>query len=177
MLNAIAGYDPHDSTSSKNKVPDFTEKIGRDIKGMKIAIPKEFYSEGIDDEVRNAVLEAAESYKAFGAELVECSMPSLKYAVAAYYLISSAEASSNLARFDGIKFGHRSDNGGNFAELISNSRSEGFCWETMHFQADTMMNTTEKLCLPSIRYVRNMKISLKNVMSSLPLLHRPLLMQ
>lgn len=129
MLNAIAGYDPHDSTSSKNKVPDFTEKIGRDIKGMKIAIPKEFYSEGIDDEVRNAVLEAAESYKAFGAELVECSMPSLKYAVAAYYLISSAEASSNLARFDGIKFGHRSDNGGNFAELISNSRSEGFGWE------------------------------------------------
>lgn len=101
MLNAIAGYDPHDSTSSKNKVPDFTEKIGRDIKGIKIAVPKEFYSEGIDDEVRNAVLEAAESYKAFGAELVECSMPSLKYAVAAYYLISSAEASSNLARFDG----------------------------------------------------------------------------
>lgn len=126
ILNAIAGYDPHDGTSSKNEVPDFTAKIGRDIKGMKIAVPKEFYAEGIDDEVRKAVLAAADYYKSLGAELVDCSMPSLKYAVAAYYLISSAEASSNLSRFDGIKYGHRSEEGENFAELISNSRREGF---------------------------------------------------
>ena len=126
ILNAIAGYDPHDGTSSKNEVPDFTAKIGQDIKGMKIAIPKEFYAEGIDDEVRKAVLAAADYYKSLGAELVDCSMPSLKYAVAAYYLISSAEASSNLSRFDGIKYGHRSEEGENFAELISNSRREGF---------------------------------------------------
>ena len=75
--------------------------------------------EGIDDEVRKAVLAAADYYKSLGAELVDCSMPSLKYAVAAYYLISSAEASSNLSRFDGIKYGHRSEEGENFAELIS----------------------------------------------------------
>lgn len=126
ILNAIAGYDPHDGTSSKNEVPDFTAKIGQDIKEMKIAVPKEFYAEGIDDEVRKAVLAAADYYKSLGAELVDCSMPSLKYAVAAYYLISSAEASSNLSRFDGIKYGHRSEEGENFAELISNSRREGF---------------------------------------------------
>lgn len=126
ILNAIAGYDPHDGTSSKNEVPDFTAKIGQDIKGMKIAVPKEFYAEGIDDEVRNAVLKAADYYKSLGAELIDCSMPSLKYAVASYYLISSAEASSNLSRFDGIKYGHRSEEGENFAELISNSRREGF---------------------------------------------------
>lgn len=126
ILNAIAGYDPHDGTSSKNEVPDFTAKIGQDIRGMKIAVPKEFYADGIDDEVRKAVLAAADYYKSLGAELVDCSMPSLKYAVAAYYLISSAEASSNLSRFDGIKYGHRSEEGENFAELISNSRREGF---------------------------------------------------
>lgn len=126
ILNAIAGYDPHDGTVSKKETEDYTSKIGMDMKGIKIALPKEFYAEGIDEDVRNAVLKAADDYKAMGAELVECSMPSLKYAVAAYYLISSAEASSNLSRFDGIKYGHRSEVGENFSELISNSRSEGF---------------------------------------------------
>lgn len=126
ILNAIAGYDPHDGTVSKKETEDYTSKIGMDMKGIKIALPKEFYAEGIDGDVRNAVLKAADDYKAMGAELVECSMPSLKYAVAAYYLISSAEASSNLSRFDGIKYGHRSEVGENFSELISNSRSEGF---------------------------------------------------
>lgn len=126
ILNAIAGYDPHDGTVSKKETEDYTSKIGMDMKGIKIALPKEFYAEGIDGDVKNAVLKAADDYKAMGAELVECSMPSLKYAVAAYYLISSAEASSNLSRFDGIKYGHRSEVGENFSELISNSRSEGF---------------------------------------------------
>lgn len=126
ILNAISGCDPHDGTSSRNDVPDFTAKIGQDIKGMKIAVPKEFYAEGIDEEVRDAVLKAADYYKSLGAELIDCSMPSLKYAVAAYYLISSAEASSNLSRYDGIKYGHRSEIGDSFNELIANSRSEGF---------------------------------------------------
>lgn len=126
ILNAIAGYDPHDGTVSKNPVEDYTAKIGQPIKGMKIALPREFYAEGIDDSVRKAVLAAADVYKSMGAELIDCSMPSLKYAVAAYYLISSAEASSNLSRYDGIKYGHRSKIGENFNELIANSRSEGF---------------------------------------------------
>lgn len=126
ILNAIAGYDPHDGTVSKKETMDYTSKIGQSMKGVKIALPKEFYADGIDAEVRESVLSAAEKYKSMGAELVECSMPSLKYAVAAYYLISSAEASSNLSRYDGIKYGHRSDKGENFNELICNSRSEGF---------------------------------------------------
>lgn len=126
ILNTIAGYDPHDGTVSKKPVDDYTSKIGMDMKGVKIAIPAEFYAEGIDDVVKKTVLAAADKYKTMGAELVECSMPSLKYAVAAYYLISSAEASSNLSRYDGIKYGHRSDITGNYNELITASRSEGF---------------------------------------------------
>lgn len=129
ILNAIAGYDPHDGTASKLNTADYTSKIGQSIKGMKIALPKEFYADGIDDSVKNAVMNAAKIYESMGAQLVECSMPSLKYAVAAYYLISSAEASSNLSRYDGIKYGHRSEIGDNFNELICNSRSEGFGWE------------------------------------------------
>ena len=126
LLNAIAGYDPHDGTVSKKPVEDYTAKIGKDIKGMKIALPEEFFGEGIDDSIRNAVMEAAKTYEKMGATLVSCNMPSLKYAVAAYYLIASAEASSNLSRYDGIKYGHRSKIGENFNELICNSRSEGF---------------------------------------------------
>lgn len=126
ILGAIAGYDPHDGTVAKRAVDDYTAKIGKDIKGMKIATPKEFYADGIDAEVREAVMNAAKTYEAMGAELVECSMPSLKYAVAAYYLIASAEASSNLSRYDGIKYGHRSKVGDTFNELICNSRGEGF---------------------------------------------------
>lgn len=126
ILGAIAGYDPHDGTASKCKVDDYTAKLGKEINGLKIALPKEFFADGIDAEVRDAVMQAARTYEAMGAKLVECSMPSLKYAVAAYYLIASAEASSNLSRYDGIKYGHRSKTGDTFQELICNSRSEGF---------------------------------------------------
>ncbi len=126
ILGSIAGYDPHDGTVSKRAVDDYTAKLGKDIHGLKIALPKEFYAEGIDAEVRETVMKAAKTYEEMGVELIECSMPSLKYAVAAYYLISSAEASSNLSRYDGIKFGHRSKIGDTFNELICNSRGEGF---------------------------------------------------
>jgi aspartyl-tRNA(Asn)/glutamyl-tRNA(Gln) amidotransferase subunit A len=126
ILNAISGFDPHDGTSSKRTMDDVNAKIGKSLKGMKIAIPKEFFADGIDEDVRTSVMNAAKVYEDMGAELVECSMPSLKYAVASYYLISSAEAASNLSRFDGIKYGHRSEIGENFNELISNSRREGF---------------------------------------------------
>lgn len=126
ILNAISSYDPHDGTSSKENVPDFTAKIGQSLKGMKIALPAEFYADGIDDEIRKAVLASAQSYKAMGAELIDCSMPSLKYAIPAYYLISSAEACSNLSRYDGIKYGHRSDNDESYDLLIKSSRTEGF---------------------------------------------------
>ncbi|OLA45815.1 Asp-tRNA(Asn)/Glu-tRNA(Gln) amidotransferase subunit GatA [Ruminococcus bicirculans (ex Wegman et al. 2014)] len=126
LLNEICGYDFHDGTSSKLEVPDFTAKIGESMKGMKIALPKEFYAEGINDEVKAAVLKAAEEYKAMGAELIECSMPSLKYAVPCYYLLACAEAASNLSRYDGIKYGHRTATADSYEELIIKSRSEGF---------------------------------------------------
>ena len=126
ILNTIAGYDPHDGTVSKKDVDNYISKIGQPVKGMKVAVPVEFFAEGIDEVVKKNVLKAVDAYKAMGAEIIECNMPSLKYAVPAYYLISSAEASSNLSRYDGIKYGHRSDKGDHFNELISNSRSEGF---------------------------------------------------
>ena len=126
LLNEICGYDFHDGTSPKLEVPDFTAKIGESMKGMKIALPKEFYAEGINDEVKTAVLKAAEEYKAMGAELIECSMPSLKYAVPCYYLLACAEAASNLSRYDGIKYGHRTLTADSYEELIIKSRSEGF---------------------------------------------------
>jgi aspartyl-tRNA(Asn)/glutamyl-tRNA(Gln) amidotransferase subunit A len=126
LLNSISGFDPHDGTSMRRAVPDFTSKCGQGVKGLKVALPKEFFEDGATEFVRGTVLSAAEKLKEMGAELVECSMPALKYAVPAYFLISSAEAASNLARFDGIKYGHRSEKGSTYGELIMNSRSEGF---------------------------------------------------
>ncbi|MBQ7069927.1 MAG: Asp-tRNA(Asn)/Glu-tRNA(Gln) amidotransferase subunit GatA [Ruminococcus sp.] len=127
LLNAICGFDMHDGTSSREAVPDFTAKIGESMKGVRIALPKEYFAEGIDDEVRKCVLAAAEQYRAMGAELIECSMPSLKYAVSCYYLLACAEAASNLSRYDGIKYGHRTDRPcDSYEELIVRSRSEGF---------------------------------------------------
>ncbi|MGN0632716.1 MAG: Asp-tRNA(Asn)/Glu-tRNA(Gln) amidotransferase subunit GatA [Oscillospiraceae bacterium] len=126
ILNHICGFDMHDGTSSKNDVPDFTAKIGKPLTGMKIALPVEFFAQGIDDDIKTSVMAAAEKYKEMGAELVECSMSTLKYAVPAYYLISSAEAASNLSRYDGIKYGHRAKDADSYEELIKRSRSEGF---------------------------------------------------
>ena len=93
---------------------------------MKIGVPEEFFGEGISDDVRKAVLAAADTYRALGAELVSVSMPSIDYALSAYYVISSAEASSNLARFDGVRYGYRCDDYSNIDELSRKSRSEGF---------------------------------------------------
>ncbi len=126
ILNAICGFDIHDGTSSRENVPDFTAKIGESVKGMKIALPQEFFADGIDDEIKNSVLKAADEYKAMGAEIIECKMPSLKFAVPAYYLLACAEAASNLSRFDGIKYGYRAQGAESYEELVIKSRSEGF---------------------------------------------------
>lgn len=125
LLNAVCGYDCHDATSARIDVPDFTEKLGQPIKGMKIALPKEFYSDAIDNCVKDAVLSAAKELEKQGAVLEECSMPGLKYAIPAYYLIACAEAASNLSRFDGIKYGFRGE-GRTFNDLIIDSRNKGF---------------------------------------------------
>ncbi|MBP3336366.1 MAG: Asp-tRNA(Asn)/Glu-tRNA(Gln) amidotransferase subunit GatA [Ruminiclostridium sp.] len=125
ILNVICGKDSRDATSANKPVEDFNAKVGKDIKGMKIALPKEFFADSTDDEVKSAVLAAAKKYEEMGATLVDCSMKSLKYAVSAYYLVASAEAASNLSRFDGIKYGLRGE-GRTFDEMIRDSRTRGF---------------------------------------------------
>lgn len=125
VLNSIYGKDFNDATSSHNSKGGYTSLVGSDISKLKIGVPKEFL-EGSSDEVRTAVLKAADYYRSLGCEIKECSLPSLQYAVSAYYLISSAEAASNLSRFDGIKYGYRSGLGNDYNELIKSSRREGF---------------------------------------------------
>ncbi len=107
LLNIISGYDPMDSTSVDTPVPDYTRSLTGDVKGLKIGIPKEFFIEGLSDEVKQAVEEAIEVLKKKGAEFKEVSLPHSEYSVATYYIIATAEASSNLARYDGVRFGLR----------------------------------------------------------------------
>ncbi len=126
MLNAIAGHDPRDSTSIDAPVPDFRASLKGGVKGLKIGIPKEYFIEGIDPEVEKAVRASLEVLKKEGAELVEITLPHTEYAVSVYYLVATAEASSNLARFDGVKYGVRVDNGTGLLDMYKNSREKGF---------------------------------------------------
>lgn len=126
VLSAISCADKRDATNICKSQDDFTEDIGKGIKGMKIGLPKEFFGEGISHDVKTAVFEAAERMKNEGAEIVDISMPSIDNALAAYYIISSAEASSNLSRFDGVRYGYRTDCFENIHDLYKKSRSEGF---------------------------------------------------
>lgn len=125
-LNGICGYDPKDGTSAGVTVPDFAEGLTGDIKGMKIALPKEYLGEGVEPGVKEAILKAVETFKELGATVEEVSLPNSKYGVAVYYIIASSEASSNLQRFDGIRYGYRSENVENLEDVYVNSRSEGF---------------------------------------------------
>ncbi|MFP4992999.1 Asp-tRNA(Asn)/Glu-tRNA(Gln) amidotransferase subunit GatA [Staphylococcus pseudintermedius] len=126
VLEAIAGEDEMDSTSAPDVATDFTADIGKDIKDMKIALPKEYIGEGVDEEVKEAVLKAAETLKSLGAIVEEVSLPRTAYGIPSYYVIASAEASSNLARFDGIRYGYHSKEAQTLEELYKLSRSEGF---------------------------------------------------
>lgn len=129
VLNAIAGHDDHDSTSSMRDVPNFAAKIGQDIKGMKIALPKEFLGEGVAADVKQVILDAVATFKKLGATVDEVSLPYSKYGVAVYYIIASSEASSNLQRFDGIRYGYRASDIQNLEDVYVKSRSEGFGME------------------------------------------------
>ncbi|WP_353457972.1 Asp-tRNA(Asn)/Glu-tRNA(Gln) amidotransferase subunit GatA [Staphylococcus coagulans] len=126
VLEAIVGEDEMDSTSAPDGSTDFTSEIGQDIKGMKIGLPKEYIGEGVDLEVKEAVLKAAETFKSLGAMVEEVSLPRTSYGIPSYYVIASAEASSNLARFDGIRYGYHSKEAQTLEELYKLSRSEGF---------------------------------------------------
>ncbi|MFY0546416.1 Asp-tRNA(Asn)/Glu-tRNA(Gln) amidotransferase subunit GatA [Brevibacillus sp. H7] len=126
VLQAIAGHDEYDSTSAAVDVPDYLSALTGDVKGLRIGVPKELIGEGIDAEVRDAVLAALKQLESMGATWSEVSMPHTEYAVPAYYLLASSEASSNLARFDGVRYGVRADNADNLIELYKESRSQGF---------------------------------------------------
>ena len=126
VLNAIAGYDKMDSTSVDADKTDYTKALGFPLKGMKIGVPKQYLESGIQTEIKEAVENAIKVYEMLGAECEECSLPLSKFALPAYYLISSAEASSNLARFDGIKYGYRAEEYHGLTDLYEITRSEGF---------------------------------------------------
>jgi aspartyl-tRNA(Asn)/glutamyl-tRNA(Gln) amidotransferase subunit A len=125
MLNYLAGHDPKDSTSAPREVPDFTRALKRDVKGMRIGLPKEYFIEGIDPEVEKSVRASAEVLKKLGAEIKPVSLPHTEYSVAVYYIVAVAEASSNLGRFDGVRFGARASNA-SLRELYFESRDAGF---------------------------------------------------
>jgi len=126
LLNAIAGRDPRDSTSLDLPTEDFTSQLGGDLKGVKLGIPKEYFVDGMDARVRAKVEEAIRQCEAAGAELVEISLPHTEYAVSVYYIIATAEASANLARFDGVRYGKRADQPKDLMDLYLRSREEGF---------------------------------------------------
>ena len=126
VLEAIAAYDKKDSTSIKREDYDFTSALVDDVKGMKIGIPRDYFKEGLNPEVKEAVLKAAEVLKEKGAEIEEFDLGLVEYAIPAYYVIACAEASSNLARFDGVKYGYRTESYTDLHNMYKKSRSEGF---------------------------------------------------
>lgn len=126
VLQAISGYDSMDSTSANVEVPDFLSSLTGDVKGLRIGVPKEYIGEGVDPSVKETVMSALHVLEGLGATWEEVSLPHTEYAVASYYLLASSEASSNLARFDGVRYGVRAENPDNLLDMYHKSRSEGF---------------------------------------------------
>ncbi|CAH1044133.1 Asp-tRNA(Asn)/Glu-tRNA(Gln) amidotransferase subunit GatA [Halomonas sp. TD01] len=126
LLNVIAGHDVRDSTSVARGVPDYTETLNAPLSGLKIGLPKEYFGDGLDADVEKAVREAVKVYESLGATVREVSLPHTHYAIPAYYVIAPAEASSNLSRYDGVRFGHRCDAPSDLIDLYKRSREEGF---------------------------------------------------
>jgi len=126
LLNIITGHDEKDTTSADVQKKDYVKALKNDVKGLKIGVPKEYFAEGINEEVKKSIQKAIEEYKKLGAEVEEFSLDIADYALAAYYIIACAEASSNLGRFDGIRYGYRAKNFESLKEIYVNSRTEGF---------------------------------------------------
>ena len=126
LLNIIAGHDKKDSTSANVEKKDYTKALVNDVKGLRVGIPKEYFGDGINPEVKEAVMAVAKKYEEMGAIVEECSISVTDYALATYYILACAEASSNLGRFDGIRYGYRTENYNNLRDIYRNSRSEGF---------------------------------------------------
>ena len=126
MMNVLAGYDPRESTSVRAEIPDYRQFVGHDIKGWKVGIPKEYFVEGIDPEVNSAIQKTITVLEKSGAKIVEISLPHTQYCLAVYYIIAPAEASSNLARYDGVKYGFRSPDSGDLLDMYKKTRMQGF---------------------------------------------------
>ncbi len=126
LMNIIAGPDPYDSTTPTVEVPDYTADLGKGVKGLRIGVPKEYFGEGVDEEVRQVVMAAIKKYEELGATVKEVSLPMTKYGVAVYYVTMPTELSTNLARFDGLRFGHGAEGVDDLTEYYKTSRGEGF---------------------------------------------------
>jgi aspartyl-tRNA(Asn)/glutamyl-tRNA(Gln) amidotransferase subunit A len=126
VLQVIAGHDERDSTSAKIPVPDYVDSLTRDVQGLKIGKPREFFGEGLDDDIRQAIERKTDVLRRHGAEIVDVSLPQAPYHIAAYYILTTAEASSNLARYDGARYTYRSKSARDLSEMYTKSRSEGF---------------------------------------------------
>ncbi len=126
VLNAMAGFDEKDSTSAEQEVPDYTANLNDSIKGLTIGLPKEFFSDGLDDEVATQIMSAVKEFEAMGATVKEVSLPNSAYAIPTYYIVAPCECSSNLSRMDGVRYGYRCENPKDLEDLYLRSRSEGF---------------------------------------------------
>jgi aspartyl-tRNA(Asn)/glutamyl-tRNA(Gln) amidotransferase subunit A len=126
LLNAISGRDPQDSTSLDEPVPDYTATLGQGVKGLRLGLPREYFIEGVDPQVDAAVRAAIKQYESLGAEIVEVSLPHTEHAVGVYYIVATAEASANLARFDGVRYGHRAADASGLLDHYGRTRAEGF---------------------------------------------------
>jgi aspartyl-tRNA(Asn)/glutamyl-tRNA(Gln) amidotransferase subunit A len=126
LMNALAGHDPEDTTCLNQPVPDYTVALGHDLHGIRLGLPREYMREGIDPQVKAAVNVAVKQLQTLGVEIVDVSLPHTDYAIAAYYIIATAEASANLARFDGVRYGHRAENPKDLLDHYCRTRAEGF---------------------------------------------------
>jgi aspartyl-tRNA(Asn)/glutamyl-tRNA(Gln) amidotransferase subunit A len=126
MMNAIAGHDPSESTSLNEPVPDYTAALGKDLRGIRLGLAKEYMIDGTDPQVKAAVDAAVKHLQSLGAEIVEVSLPHTEYAISVYYILATAEASANLARFDGVRYGHRAENPKDLLDHYGRTREEGF---------------------------------------------------
>ena len=126
IMNAIAGHDPRDSTALNQSVPDYTAKLGNDLRGVRLGLPREYMIEGIDPQVKDSINAAVKQLNSLGAEIIEVTLPNTEYAIAVYYIVATAEASANLARFDGVRYGYRAENPKDMLDLYGRTREEGF---------------------------------------------------
>src|SRR5438132_1075223 len=126
IMKAMPGHDPRDSTALNQSVPDYTAKLGNDLRGVRLGLPREYMIEGIDPQVKDSINAAVKQLNSLGAEIIEVTLPNTEYAIAVYYIVATAEASANLARFDGVRYGYRAENPKDMLDLYGRTREEGF---------------------------------------------------